>query len=156
MNVEANNLMHRVILCPAAAGTADGTSQFFVPIGALPDTGHLKASARVPIARGEWVDVPTTTLATVLPEGFAVDLMKVDVEDAEGPVLQGMAEVIAEHRPSIIIEILAGGSYRQAAEVLDAVGYDYFHLTSRGRIRKATFAPIEGDRNMNYLCLPRR
>jgi FkbM family methyltransferase len=154
-NVAANRWTDRVTLVNAAASTTTGTSRFFVPIGPSPDTGHLEASARTPVAAGEWVDVATTTLTAALPPGFPVDLLKVDVEDAEGPVLRGMSDIIAEYRPHIIIEVLASGSYPEAAAVLDAVGYDYFHLTSRGQVRMPTFAPRLGDPNMNYLCVPK-
>ena len=155
-NVIANRWQERVVTMRAALSTDVGTARFYLPSREMPDTGHLESSTRAPSEGGAWIDVPTTTLAATLPAGFALDLMKIDVEDAEGPVLHGMADVVAEHRPTIIVEMLASGSYREAVAVLDELGYTYYHLTEAGAQRRTKPAPAPGDRFMNFLCVPRR
>jgi FkbM family methyltransferase len=55
------------------------------------------------------IRVPTERMDDVLPEDFAPDLIKIDVEGAEMLVLRGGAETIARHRPTIVFEHGAGG-----------------------------------------------
>lgn len=155
-NVQINGWSDRVTVSDAAVSTEVGTARFHLPARDMPDTGHLEASLRTPDTRdGDWIEVPTTTLSAALPADLHVDLMKVDVEDTEGPVVHGMADVLSEHKPTIIIEFLASGSYREATDMLDDIGYEYYHLTSGGRRSVDRPAPVEGDPFQNFLCVPR-
>jgi len=120
----------------------------------MPDTGFLDSSLRQSQEAGTWHEVPTTTIAAALPDGFHVDLVKIDVEDAEGPVVESMIDVLTEHRPIIFIEFLATGSYDQAADALAALGYSFVHLTANGRVRVDRPAPESDAEFMNYMCLP--
>jgi hypothetical protein len=88
------------------------------------------------------------------PGGAKVDLMKIDVEDAEGPVVASIANVLARDRPAVVIEMLASGSYEQAVDVLSALGYTFYHLTAEGMVAVDQPTPRVGDPHMNYLCLP--
>ena len=151
-NVELNNLTHRVTTVPAAVSTVIGTSRFFIPDRPMPDTSFLESSGRRPEEAGTWHEVATTTLAATLPHGFRVDLMKIDVEDAEGPIVEAMADVLAEHRPAIFIEFLTTGTSERAWDVLRDLGYRLFHLTPEGRI--PVDYPRPDDVNLNFLCLP--
>jgi FkbM family methyltransferase len=156
-NVALNGWGDRVQTVNAAVSTEVGTARFFLPGREFPDTGHLEISERAPReGDGGWVDVPTATLRATVPAELSIDLMKIDVEDAEGPVLRGMGDVVSDQRPTIVIELLCGGSHAEAIAVLDDVGYHYFHLTDRGRVPVANPVPAEGDPFMNYLCIPKQ
>lgn len=61
---------------------------------------HVRAADVVQIA----VDVHQ--IDTALPEGWAPDLVKIDVEGAEGIVISGALETIASHRPIVVFEYL--------------------------------------------------
>jgi FkbM family methyltransferase len=154
-NIGLNGWGHRVTAVHAAVSGTSGAERFWLPDREFPDTGHLDSSARVELeAGGSWVEVPTTTLSSALPEGTTVDLMKIDVEDAEGPVVASIADVLARDHPAVVIEMLATGSYEQAVEILSALGYTFHHLTGEGMIAVDRPAPRVGDPHMNYLCLP--
>lgn len=154
VNVGLNGWGNRVTAIHAAVSGSSGTEMFWLPDRGFPDTGHLSSSARLSGEDGSWVKVPTTTLSSALPEGAKVDLMKIDVEDAEGPVVASIADVLARDRPAVVIEMLASGSYEQAVEVLSRLGYTFYHLTADGMIGVDRPTPVAGDPHMNYLCLP--
>ncbi len=154
-NIAINNLSSRVTAIPAAVSNSNGTERFFIPDRAMPDTGFLQSSLRQSEEAGTWHQVRTTTIESALPSGFHVDLVKIDVEDAEGPVVESMRDVLAHHRPTIFIEFLVTGSYRQAGGVLAELGYDIFHLTDAGRVPVTQPRPAPHDRFFNYLCVPR-
>lgn len=154
-NIAINNLASRVTAIPAAVSNSNGTERFFIPDRPMPDTGFLQSSLRESEEAGTWHPVQTTTIEAALPDGFHVDLVKIDVEDAEGPVVESMRDVLEQHRPTILIEFLATGSYEQAGAVLGELGYDISHLTDVGRVPVAQPQPEPDARFMNYLCVPR-
>jgi FkbM family methyltransferase len=154
-NIDLNGWSDRATAVNVAVSDQCGHARFFLPHRRFPDTGHLETSLRhADLERGSWVTVPTATLASMVPDGFPVDLLKIDVEDAEGPVIRGLLSLLTEHRPAIIIELLPTGGFRELPDALDAFGYSYFHLTRRGRIAVERPVPVDGDASMNYLCLP--
>jgi FkbM family methyltransferase len=154
-NVAVNRFEDRITTLNAAVSLEVGTGRFYLPSRDLPDTGHLDISVRsTDWQSGEWVDVRVTTVEAVLPDDFHVDLVKIDVEDAEGPVVRSMEGLIAKHRPTIVIELLADGSYGEVVEVLNRLGYGFLHLTHDGPKRVTTPTPLSGDPCMNFLCVP--
>ena len=60
-----------------------------------------------------------------------MDLVKVDVEGAEGLVVRGMTEVLTRSRPIMLIE-LHGEAARSAVTALAQVGYQLLILTEGG------------------------
>ena len=149
-NIAINNLSSRVTAIPAAVSNSNGTERFFIPDRAMPDTGFLQSSLRQSEEAGTWHHVQTTTIESALPGGFDVDLVKIDVEDAEGPVVESMRDVLAHHRPTIFIEFLATGSYQQAGAVLAEL--DYEHLPPhRRRPRACDTTPACAPRPVHQL-----
>ena len=49
------------------------------------------------------------------------DIIKIDVEGAEGRVVRGLQETIARHRPALIIE---NGDYQTVSDILFGLGYE--------------------------------
>lgn len=154
-NVALNGYANRVKTVNAAVSDASGRANFYVEDRPLPDTGHLDISLRGVEGRaGAWVEVATVAVEDALPVSFEVDLVKIDVEDTEGPVVRGMAEVLRMHRPVVFIEMLATGSHAEATAILAELGYRFFHLLPQGRVAIERPAPVLGDPHMNFLCLP--
>lgn len=153
-NVALNGLGDRTTTVPAAVSSAVGTARFYVPDREMPDTGFLETSLRRSQEAGRWQEVLTTTVAAALPADFPVDVVKIDVEDAEGHVVTSMLDVLAAHRPVVFIELLATGSYAEAVEALSSLGYCFFHLTAQGRVPVERPTPVPGARYFNYLCVP--
>src|SRR3954452_4373494 len=101
----------------AAVGDEEGEFDFFHVVGE-PEGSGLKP--RDWEARGEVVRlrVSVERLDSALPEGFVPDLIKIDVEGAEGQVIAGGLETIARHKPIVVFEHGVGGSeqYRNTPE----------------------------------------
>jgi FkbM family methyltransferase len=75
-----------------------------------------------PIARSPLV-VPATTLDAAFSHR-SLDLLKVDVEGAEGLVLAGARRLLAEQRPIVVLEFHREVGW-PAIEILQGAGYDF-------------------------------
>jgi FkbM family methyltransferase len=75
----------------------------------------------------------------------APDLVKIDVEGGELEVLEGMSEVLREHRPAIIVEM--HGKTASVAEVLRAAGYVLSNLEGPD--------PVDSQPEIHVLAQPR-
>ncbi len=100
------------------------------------------------------VKVPVTTLRHYVESNGIerIDLMKIDVERHEIPVLEGMGELLGKMRPTIVIEVLDTPLGDALARFLEPLGYSFFHPTRSG-------APQRVERmvgsDVNYLaCQP--
>ncbi len=61
-------------------------------------------------------------------EGLAPAVIKVDTETTEPAVLRGAAKTIAEFRPWLLCEILAGRSEEALTAALEPFGYTWYHV----------------------------
>jgi FkbM family methyltransferase len=82
----------------------------------------------------EWVAVPAFTLDTLLREMAVprVDLVKMDVEGAEGAVLEGMARILREEHPTLLVELHGcreAGDAHPVIQQLKRAGYSIRRLT---------------------------
>jgi FkbM family methyltransferase len=81
-----------------------GTAKFFV----IPDHPELSGlDARPFLEPGkerQEISIPTDRLDALIPRETKIDLIKIDVEGAEGPVIDGALDTIARNRPYIILE----------------------------------------------------
>jgi FkbM family methyltransferase len=72
-----------------------------------------------------------------LPEGFLPTLVKIDVEGAEEQVLRGAERLLAEHRPTIVLEHNAGARHFGTSSatihgLLTTAGLRVFDIDGRG------------------------
>ena len=59
-------------------------------------------------------------------QGIAgVDLVKIDVEQAEKKVLEGMEKTLEKHHPSLIVEVVSEDNLRDIAGTLSPHGYNF-------------------------------
>ncbi len=82
----------------------------------------------------EWIEVPAHTLDSVVRQLALqrVDIVKIDVEGAEGEVLQGMDRILREDRPRLLVEVHrfhAAGDVHPAIQHLKKAGYSVRYLT---------------------------
>lgn len=125
----ARNYFHNVtIYCQAAA---DRNCR--VAFGMDDSNGGI--SVTEPLIPTESVEA--VVLDTVLQDGPRVDLVKMDIEGAEGLALRGMKEYLRRHRPVLVTEFspyaLAKTSHVEPEEYLEelrGLGYD-LHVISR-------------------------
>lgn len=78
-------------------------------------------------------------------------LIKIDVEGAELKVVSGMLNLLKEHKPQILIEILSDDIERQIKDILLPIGYTIDRINEKGGSFEPPFRELI-DRN--YLCLP--
>lgn len=123
-NMALNRIHERVRLLKTAAADKPGSAPLYIP----PTTTGLVEMAS---SLGSWhrpqheqvLHVAVTTLDEAVARNDAgpVDLIKLDVESMEAPVLRGAATILRQHRPVVFLEVLQG--YDDGA--LDAAASDY-------------------------------
>lgn len=73
-----------------------------------------------------------------------LDWMKLDVEGAEVPVLEGAAKTIARYRPRIAVEnhnFLVPGVEGQVRSLLEGWGYKHDHTAAHGSVSHSLYLP---------------
>ena len=100
--------------------------------------------------------IPLTTLDAFAHERGLnrIDLLKVDVEGAELPVLGGAREVLDVHRPWVIVEVqqetseAAGYRHRDILTYLGNFGYRFAKIARRGRLETITAETLGSFQNV--------
>jgi len=136
-NLQLNDF-RQVEVVGCALAEAERTLAFYAPSGDNPDSGNghvMEASAGL---RADTVSVEARPLDAVVAEaGLArVDLIKVDVEGYEWPVLQGAAQTLARFRPHVVFEFDAAYTSRGgggAAAIGDFFRNHRYRLFAVGR-----------------------
>jgi FkbM family methyltransferase len=104
------------------------------------------------------IEVPVETLDSyVARTGIVPAVMKVDTESTEPDVLTGAQKTIAEHRPWILCEVLAGRVEKRLHDILAPFGYRWYHVLDELPFREA--ARIIGDKayeNLMWLFAPEK
>jgi FkbM family methyltransferase len=54
-----------------------------------------------------------------------MDLVKIDVEQAEKMVIEGMTESLREHHPHLLVEVLSVDNLRDISDTLSPLGYNF-------------------------------
>ncbi|MCC5950210.1 MAG: FkbM family methyltransferase [Nitriliruptoraceae bacterium] len=153
----------RVEIHQVALAADTGWLTLRVPL--VPTRAHLlgssdrrDAAAAFPGLPAARIDVPTRRLDDVvrLAGLTRIDVLKCDVEGAEGEVLAGAASVLAHHRPVVLLEAddLHQARYdRCAADVVGTVvdaGYRPFRYV-RGRLERLA-GVVDGEDD--YVLVP--
>lgn len=152
-NVARNGWARRCQIHPCAVGAENGRAMLHVPRDALPSSASLHAGGFQNLA-GDLTDVDVVRLDSALAH-TPPDVVKIDVEGFEHLVLQGMAGLFAAgHRPHIVFECHAGGPAREIMEILDPLGYGYYHLSRQGPVAFKAIAPQNAGRAWNWAAVP--
>jgi FkbM family methyltransferase len=151
-NIRLNGLESRCNVHAEAVGDHCGTARFNIPadsstMGSFEGGTHDEPGGNV-------IEVPMVTVDSVVPAGVRVDLAKIDVEGFEHLVLQGMKRVLAESKPTIIIECLPGGPFASVEEILAGYGYRFAHIGDQGIVSTEHIRPDATRKNPNFLCTP--
>lgn len=156
-NIELNRL-DQVEIVPCAAAEFAKTLRFFGPSADDPRSGdgHVVAIAD---RQSELLSVEARTLDAIVTERslIRIDLIKIDVEGYEWPVLQGGEQTIVRFRPCILFEFdsaYAGrgdGSTQKLAAFFDRHGYRIFAI-ERNRMRPVETSDWPGG--INFVAAP--
>ncbi len=145
-NIAANHLPN-VTALNVAVGHTMGLRDFYEP------TGHLTNGSLVADFAGQFssevvvrkvVTITGAELEALVPEHSRV-LLKIDAEGAEAEVLDGLTEFIARHKPSIVLEILAGFEEQiQATHAVRSGAYRFFELREAGAVERQQLKAGDG------------
>jgi hypothetical protein len=87
-----------------------------------------------------------------------VDLIKVDVEGSELPVLRGAQKTLQHHHPALIVEVCewnfqdAGYSKKDLVRFLESAGYESWIIGPRSALQETRSRPVPDY--CNIICLP--
>ena len=151
-NIELNCWQNRCVCKNVAVSNDSGATKFHVPYSDLPTSGSLSLRGHHDIP-GEIVEVPVTTIDSVLAEGERPDLVKIDVEGFEDKVLEGMVNTLRSSKPALIVECNPDGPYRSVETILTDFGYRFFHLDKDGPTPVERMSPGSNEIFHNWLCL---
>jgi FkbM family methyltransferase len=150
-NTVARNGLTQVTVAPLALADMSGSATFYVPIDpAMPEEYNADMSSLINRFEGSdrrhrgmkarQITVPVSTLDEyVLQHGIdRVDIVKLDVEEAELQVLHGASRTLERLGPDITCELLfenphAGDIFR----LLTALGYSGYLITKFGLIAES-------------------
>ncbi len=143
-NVLLNQLEGCVRCENIALSSESGKATLFLPRGEgldLESTGTLvsdswqsrKGSPRIEVETVRFDEYETR-------HPMRVDLIKIDVEDFEADVLEGMREVITRDRPFIVCEVLPRPHGNQRTrKIVEALNYQPYWITPAGCIKVPRF-----------------
>lgn len=136
-NLAINGLI-QVEIVPCALAASAGQVAFFGPADDDVESGngHLVSATSVPGDQSNVLTVETRTLdAIVGAAGLKrLDVIKIDVEGYEWPVLQGAEDTLARYRPHVVFEYVSeyaargGGTPDELMAFFERHGYRLFAL----------------------------
>jgi FkbM family methyltransferase len=134
---EANralNGLSNMQLVPLAVSSSVGAAEFV--IGHHDGAGHLSSAGRAheeETREGTKVQVEITTVDAFVAAGNpAPDLLKIDIEGAEGAALQGAHETLRSKRPLLMIELHTPEQDVLVGQLLLEAGYRAFRVEEPG------------------------
>jgi FkbM family methyltransferase len=154
INKHANHL-ENIITHNAAVSDCNGTSVFnlFSGEGILVTGSSLLDKNSGGREVYETKLVQTVALDSMLDQFVRPRLVKIDVEGAETLVLKGAAQLIQQHRPDILIEVLSKSTVNDCCHLWNDVPYNYFSINDvTGEIvQHDQLTPATGMYDLNNL-----
>jgi FkbM family methyltransferase len=149
-NVLLNHLEGQIRCENLALSSKSGKATFFMPDAEAKDvetTGTLVAESWQARKASSLLEVETTRFDEYESlHAMRVDLVKIDVEDFEADVLEGMRAVIQRDRPFIVCEILPRPHRNQRTlELVESLNYQPYWITPVGYIRVPKFDFTRGN-----------
>lgn len=147
-NIRANNLQN-VTTYNVAVADKTGFLTFYEPEGHLTN-GSLEANFA-----SQYDREPRKRMAIAISGNLFEELMKdaksilvkIDTEGAEAYVLRGLKEVIARHRPHLILEVLKDYEDQLNAVEFLQEQYEFYSITDKGLVQHPRFAAHESCRD---------
>lgn len=153
----ANNV--EVMLIPAALSAMEGQIDLFISRQAADIASNASIQTKswqATEAAADRLRVPTRSLDSVCKDtGAYTNLVKIDVEESEQSVLQGMARIMSSSRPPIVCEVLPVeyNDHSETFALITAAGYSVYAITETGLFLMDGFPPRRSF--WNFLLSPR-
>lgn len=137
-NVKLNNLSNRICVESCALMDASGEIDFYeIRNKKYPSIYNLSGEHNIGTKTYK-LSQKTKVQATTLDAYFsakniqALDLIKIDTEGAEGYILKGAQDVIKQHQPIIICELLFNKIEKELEEIMTEHTYKFYAHTKKG------------------------
>ncbi len=144
-----------------ALSDSTGTAEFSYVRDASAYSGlRLRSDLGDAASSAEVIQVRVARLDDELPDGFAPDLIKIDVEGAEVKVLHGAVETLSRYRPVVLFEHGVGGAdlYGSTSgelhDLLIGAGMRIFDLEGDGPYVRDRFEKLFTQPVWNFLAVP--
>lgn len=141
----------------SAVGATAGRETLYIPIAESgrnrPNIASLDATT-LDTAHVEQRTVEVRTLNEIAGTLDNIQLIKIDVEGTELDVLRGATDILAGHRPALIVECLSETQEASITEFLSGFGYRPFRYAGRRLQPAAQVAGINRDIERNVLYFP--
>jgi len=170
-NLALGGITDRVTVMPMALGDEDGMAEFQVDdmqsaSGTLSKvTGGEPCVGRRNLGLGPLTEqVLCRRLDTVVAEeGLPLpDVIKLDVEGAEGLLLRGAAGLLRERGPRLLVELHGPEMARDVVGLLDGLGYacaakvaPHIHTSGYGRVAPSMLHQVSGLYDIHFLVASR-
>jgi len=145
-NVALNHLDNRVVCENLALSSQSGTATLYLPASTGKDmeaTGTLASESWQVRQRAQPLQVETVRLDDYeARHPMRVDIVKIDVEDFEADVLQGMQRIIRRDQPFIVCEILPRNrehKNERTRQFIASLNYTAYWITPSGYVRVSRF-----------------
>ncbi len=128
VNLSVNRQHGRIQAYNLALGEEDGEATMHIFSGRLTNllTGaSLVEKGHRAVVGGEPIETMRFDTFVERQEVPGVDLVKIDVEQAEKNVIVGMEKTLREHRPNLIVEIVSEDNLRDISGILSPHGYNF-------------------------------
>jgi len=136
----------------AALSDRAGTADFDIIDDDLALSGFGRKSIAAGKMRSRTISVRTVRLDDLLSPELPVHLVKIDVEGAELPVLEGAVQTLKRWKPHVLLEHGSGPSDDAIYELLEGCGLALFTVGGRGPLDRDTFG--RDPDSWDYLARP--
>jgi len=140
-NVKLNNFSNRITIESCALMDTSGEIDFYeIRNKKYPSIYNLSGEHNIGTKTYK-LSQKTKVKATTLDAYFlnnninTLDLIKLDTEGAEGYILKGASEVIKQHQPIIICELLFDKIENQLEAIMQAHEYKFYAHTDKGAFK---------------------
>lgn len=101
------------------------------------------------------ITIPIVTLATIIEQNKIekVDLIKIDVEEHEYQVLEGLGPYIQKMMPTFLIEIIGNENAKKIQELFKNLNYIYFLIDEINEPRQVN-SIIDSEHHNYLICTP--
>lgn len=170
-NLALGGIADRVTVMPMALADEDGTAEFQVDdmqsaSGTLSKvTGGGPCVGRKNLGLGPLTEkVLCRRLDTLVAEAELPlpDVLKIDVEGAEGLLLRGATGLLRERGPRLLVELHGAGMARDVVTLLDGLGYacvakvtPRIHAGGYGRVDPTVLPRVNGLYDIHFLAASR-
>lgn len=154
LNKQVNQLGNLTAICSIVSDVNDSFKlniysgeSILVTASSIIDENKNREAYEIKEARSTTIDSFTSLFKS------KIGLVKIDVEGAEHLVLKGMQNVISQHKPDILLEILKGAQLHTIEDILGLVPYNFYQINDlTGEIKQLPRPQVsEGMSTLNTL-----